>query len=400
MYLMVLDGEYPKDIRVRKEAESIAESGREITVLTRWSKNQARKEVINNVNIIRCGPHYSFNIKGINDILSSVFFIDFLFWLSIKKILKINNVRVIHLHDLPLIKTIQTLIKKKDVKLILDMHENYPEMLDEYKLSKKGWLKRNKDALFFNSFRWKKYEGRHIKKCDHIIAVVDEMKEKIIREYNIDSQNISVVSNYEKRSFSHKEENDDFTFDQTFSILYVGGISPIRGLETVILAIKKINKHFPVRFVIVGGGNNQYIQTLKNLVSENELDDCVHFIGYRPFNKINYYIKRASINIIPHIKSAHTDNTIPHKLFQIFLMKSPVLVSSCNPLNRIVKSNNAGYVFKAESPTSLKEMIVHINKNKEEKTMFANNGYDLAYHKLNWELEAKKLINTYDRYHG
>ena len=54
---MVLDGEYPKDIRVRKEAESIAESGREITVLTRWSKNQARKEVINNVNIIRCGPH-------------------------------------------------------------------------------------------------------------------------------------------------------------------------------------------------------------------------------------------------------------------------------------------------------------------------------------------------------
>ena len=44
--------------------------------------------------------------------------------------------------------------------------------------------------------------------------------------------------------------------------------------------------------------------------------------------------------------------------------------------------------------------IAHINKNKEEKTMFANNGYDLAYHKLNWELEAKKLINTYDRYHG
>ena len=49
MYLMVLDGEYPKDIRVRKEAESIAESGREITVLTRWKKTQARKEKINNV---------------------------------------------------------------------------------------------------------------------------------------------------------------------------------------------------------------------------------------------------------------------------------------------------------------------------------------------------------------
>lgn len=400
MYLMVLDGEYPKDIRVRKEAESIAESGREITVLTRWKKKQARKEKINNVNIIRCGPHYSFNIKGINDIISSVFFIDFLFWFSIKKILKKNNVKVIHLHDLPLIKTIQKLIKKKEIKLILDMHENYPEMLDEYKLSKKGWLKRNKDALFFKSKRWKKYEEKHIRKCDHIIAVVDEMKEKVIKEYNIDSKNISVISNYEKKTFSHKEEEDDFKFDNEFSILYVGGISPIRGLETVILAMKEINEHFSAKFVVVGSGNTQYIQTLKNLVSENKLDNCVDFIGYRPFNKINYYIKNASINIIPHIKSAHTDHTIPHKLFQIFLMKSPVLVSSCNPLERIVKSNNAGYVFKAQSSNSFKEMILHINKNKEEKIMFANNGYNLAYQKLNWELEAEKLINTYDKYHG
>ena len=44
MYLMVLDGEYPKDIRVRKEAESIAESGREITVLTRWKKPSKKRE--------------------------------------------------------------------------------------------------------------------------------------------------------------------------------------------------------------------------------------------------------------------------------------------------------------------------------------------------------------------
>ena len=131
------------------------------------------------------------------------------------------------------------------------------------------------------------------------------MKEKIIKEYNTDSENISVISNYEKKTFSHKEEKDDFQFDNEFSILYVGGISPIRGLETVILSMKEINKHFSAKFVIVGGGNTQYIQTLKNLVSENELDNCVYFIGYRPFNKINYYIKNASINIIPHIKSAY-----------------------------------------------------------------------------------------------
>ena len=46
MYTMILDGEYPNDIRVRKEAESLADSGIKIQVVTRWKKGQARKEMI------------------------------------------------------------------------------------------------------------------------------------------------------------------------------------------------------------------------------------------------------------------------------------------------------------------------------------------------------------------
>ena len=44
MYTMILDGEYPNDIRVRKEAESLADNGIKIQVVTRWKKGQARKK--------------------------------------------------------------------------------------------------------------------------------------------------------------------------------------------------------------------------------------------------------------------------------------------------------------------------------------------------------------------
>ena len=47
MYTMIVDGEYPSDIRVRKEAESLSLSGIETQVVTRWKRGQEREEKIN-----------------------------------------------------------------------------------------------------------------------------------------------------------------------------------------------------------------------------------------------------------------------------------------------------------------------------------------------------------------
>ena len=232
MYLMLLEGSYPQDIRVRKEAESMAESGLEITVVTPWLKGQLRYEYINNVHVRRIGINYSFNVKGILDILNSIFFINFLFYFSVLKLKKEINIKTIHFHDLPLIKTSYLLAKKLNCPFIFDMHENYPEMMEEYEMSQKSLLKKFKDRLFFNTKRWKKYEKNWIYKPNHIIAVVDEMKEKLNREYQIESKKITVVSNFEKLNFSTKIEQDNYLFDSdVFYVGYVGGISPKKSLK-------------------------------------------------------------------------------------------------------------------------------------------------------------------------
>ena len=45
MYTMIVDGDYPNDIRVRKEAESLAANGTSIQVVTRWKRGQEREEI-------------------------------------------------------------------------------------------------------------------------------------------------------------------------------------------------------------------------------------------------------------------------------------------------------------------------------------------------------------------
>ena len=111
-YTMILDGSYPQDIRVRKEAESIAYAGIDIQVITRWKEGEKREETINGVKVFRLGSSYTHSYKGINDILTSIFFIDFPFKKALNNFLKKENVTVLHVHDLPLIKTVVACNKK------------------------------------------------------------------------------------------------------------------------------------------------------------------------------------------------------------------------------------------------------------------------------------------------
>jgi glycosyltransferase involved in cell wall biosynthesis len=401
LYTMILDGSYPQDIRVRKEAESIACAGIDIQVITRWKEGEKREETINGVKVIRLGSNYTHSYKGINDILTSIFFIDFPFKKALNNFLKKENVTVLHVHDLPLIKTIVA-CNKKGLPLLLDLHENYPEMLEELKFNSKGFLKSLKDKLFFSVNRWKKFEKTQINKANHIIAVIEEMKDKLIKEYSISSEKITVISNYEKLDFANNSEIDQFVFkEDVFYIAYVGGISPVRGLETVIKAISIFKQDLQkVEFIIVGDGNSSYVDSLKKLASELNCSDLVHFLGHKPFKKINYYIENVNVNVIPHVKNEHTDNTIPHKMFQIMLQKAPLIVSDCNPMKRILSENKAGFIFKASNPEDFVKVIKEIQSNKKEVNLRVENAFKTVNEKLNWENEAVKLVKLIKENNG
>lgn len=401
MHVMVVDGFYPQDIRVRKEAESLASAGISVCVIARWKKGLTRKETINGVEINRIGINYSHFVKGFHDILYSLFFIDLVFYFGLKRFIQQNNVKILHVHDLPLVKTAQMLLGKEG-KVVLDMHENYPEMLEELTLSKKGFMKSMKDRLFFNFKHWKKFEKKIISIPDHIIAVVDEMKEKLIREYSINSEKITVISNFEKLDFATTTETDEFEFKKdTFYIVYVGGISPVRGLETVIEAISLFKKrNEKVEFILVGSGNQTYLASLIERSKNLDCSDKVHFLGQKPFTKINYYIDNANVNIIPHIKNEHTDHTIPHKLFQIMMQKAPLLVSNCKPMERIVKGHQAGFVFQASDPLNLVEKIKEMQSSPQVVAQCFENAFQAVNEELNWDSESQKLIKLISKYHG
>lgn len=398
---MIVDGSYPNDIRVRKEAETLAKSGKKIMVVCPKYFTQIGLEEINGVLVYRIGNNYTIFKKGINDVIESLFNVNPFFYFNLKKVFRNYPINFLHVHDLPLAGT-GYLFKSKTQKLILDLHENYPEALKTWFSWKKNKLIKIKNTIFFNPKKWSKKERKYCEKYDKIICVVDEMKEKLINNFGIKEQKLMVISNYEKKSFSenfNREVVGNLLDSDVFSITYIGGFGPHRGLDTTIKGMPKIIEKIPnAKLYLIGKGSLDVEVKLKDLVRENELDDAVKFVGYRPFNEVASIMKKSNLNIIPHKANEHTDNTIPHKLFQIMMSKSLLLVSSCKPLKRLVDKHDAGLVFEAENPEDFALKVINIHDNYEKLTYKTENAYSAVMEKgENWDNESLKLFELYNQ---
>ena len=399
---MVVDGSYPNDIRVRKEAEALVKAGKKVLVVSPAGKNDIKEEIINGVAVYRFGKNYTHFKKGIFDIIESIFNVNPFFYFYIKKVFKNYQIDFLHVHDLPLAGTCYLFKSKVKKSLILDLHENYPEALKTWFLWKKNPFIRLKNSIFMNPVRWSKKEEKYCNKYDKIICVVDEMKEKLMLKFNVDTNKMFVVSNHEEKAFIHNftENTSQKIIDKdAFSITYVGGFGPHRGLDTAIKGMVTVVETIPNAILfLVGKGSVDVENKLKEIVKENKIDDHVKFIGYRPFKEVSAIMSASSINIIPHNADEHTNNTIPHKLFQIMLSKSLLMVSSCKPLKRIVEKYDAGLVFEAGNPKDFSDKVIEAFTNFESIRSKTENAYNAVMEKgENWDTESLKLIDLYNK---
>ncbi len=397
---MLLDGFYPSDIRVQKEAESLI-TQHKVFILCCKKAGEKETEIINGVKVYRSIQYKNNAHRGIIDIRLAINFIHLYFKKELPIFIKENHINVLHVHDLPLARTGYLAAKKFQLKTVLDLHENYAAALLTWFIWRKSWIIQLKNKLFFSYGRWMRYEANIIKKYDAVIAVVEEMKERLIAKHTMDFSKITVVSNTEKKSFSlnfNDEKTDYFKeYQNRFIISYVGGFGPHRGLHTAIEAMSTIVKTIPkALLVLIGPASKDVRIYLEELVEKYALQKHVLIKGSQPYKDVIRIMSSSHINMIPHISNEHTESTIPHKLFQILLSQKPLLVSDCLPMKRVVTDNNIGTVFKAGDSYDFSKTIFEMHANYDAVLEIAKKGYDAAKNgNLNWEYSTKDLFQLY-----
>jgi len=395
---MLLNAPYPSDIRVKKESDALLSAGFEIHLLCLRKQNQSYTEEFEGIKITRIDAGKNNYVLAFWDVTMSILFHHPQFLKAARKLLLTQNIPVIHIHDLPLAGTALRLKKELGAKVVVDFHENYPEALKTWFKWKKNPIVKLKNYLFMNPQRWTTFERRASEQSDAIIAVVDEMKARIIQEHSIKPEKITVVTNTEDKGFLLQKQDPSVyqTLPSKFILTYSGGIGPHRGVDVAIEGMKYLTANEDIQLAIVGFGSKSVMDSLYALVEKLQLKN-VHFFGFQPFSKFYSYMHFADVNVIPHQSNGHTDNTVPHKLFQGMMAARPLLVSSSAPLKRLVEQHQSGLVFAAGDPKDFADKVLELYKNKDLKNRLGENGKKASLEgQLNWETTQRSLIQLYN----
>ncbi len=390
---MILDNEFTGDLRVENEVTSLVEAGFNVYVLC---FNHGTKEPIENfhgAHILRLklSLFAKNKMKGFaNTIIDP--FTKYWSW-HLMKLIKKYDIQAIHAHDLYMLgaafKANKSLGKKLPV--IADLHENYPEALKNYKFTKTFPGK-----VIVSIPKWFETEMKWVNKADHVITVIEEANDRY-KKMGVQDSKMTVVANYVNEEFfiSGKDQSDlKKRFENDCVIFYAGGFDIHRGLESAIKSIPIVLKEIPnIKLVLVGAGRIE--EDLKELSVSLNIEKHVVFEGWQKPESLPGYISVSQVCLIPHLKNEHTDNTIPHKLFQYMLLEKPVLSSNCIPIERILKDSEAGVTYQSNDENDFADKLLYMIKNPDLLRKMGINGKKAIRKKYNWAKTSENLIQLY-----
>jgi glycosyltransferase involved in cell wall biosynthesis len=290
----------------------------------------------------------------------------------------------IHIHDLPYAKSGIRAARETGVPAVIDLHENHPAAFAL-------WQRRFVDRVLFSPSRAARLERWAVLAADRVVVVVDEAKDRLVADGG-DPAKVIVFGNMESRELAVPDP-PPLDLERGLRIVYVGGVSEHRGLETAVDAMPLILAERPdARLTIVGSGDG--LESLKARAARLGLEASVTFTGRLPLDEAMDAVRDANVATVPHQRSPLTDATIPHKLFQYMALGRPVLVSDCKPLARTVRATRAGEVFAAGDAADFARRAVELTDPERAEAMGAA-GRAAVLGGYNLETDGAALVAAY-----
>lgn len=389
--VMILDQDFPPDLRVENEARTLLDAGYDVTVLSIAPDHRPVHDSVGGVRIVRARiPAQVRNkMRGLAGMLP---FLHAFVWWQVLKINRVHRISALHAHDLYVFGPALMTGRRLGVPVVGDMHENWVEAIQSY-----AWSTRIPGRWVARPERWQRLEDKWTRALDGLVVVIDEMADRLTAR-GMPPDRITVVPNTIRLEAFNAWPVDAIPELPTNGpiLLYTGGMDKHRGLEDAVDAMPRILASYPdARLVLVGDGATR--KALEARCRESGVGDAVVFAGWQPQPRVKSYMARASIGLIPHLKTAHTDNTIPHKLFHYMHMQLPVVASNCTPLVRILTETGAGETYTSGNPSELAARITHLLSHNADREAMGERGKSAVQSRWHWEATARGLVHMYGR---
>ena len=232
-------------------------------------------------------------------------------------------------------------------------------------------------------------ERRYMRRADAVVMVNESIRAEYAERYAVDGVVIrNCAETGDMQAGQDLYELAGVSSDAHL-VLYQGGFSVGRGLETVIAAVAE----FPERAHLVMMGYGPMELSLCELAESQGVSDRVTFIEAVPPQQLLSTTATATIGLVPY-QPVSTNNrlALPNKIFEYTTVGLPVVVSDIPELARIA-NEGAGLTYDSFDPSDLARAVSEILAPGDIEAAEASSR---SWGRSNtWEIEQRKLVNVW-----
>lgn len=300
-------------------------------------------------------------------------------WIALRLAIR-QEAAIYHFHDPDLIPT-GLILKILGKKVIYDIHE-----LVYFQIADKDWLKFTVFKIIAQRIYYI-FEKIAVKVFDQIILAEDGYLSYFRQHHETPIKYITL------RNFAHLEIIDKSAPSNVSRktkpvIIYVGGLSEIRGIKSIVRAMAILKDS--AELWLLGKWDSETL--MAECMSQSGWEFCRYW-GFVPLTEVYSYMKNADfgISILYPIENYLT--SLPIKAFEYMACGLPMVMSDFQYWQEIF---GACSVFAdPTNPDDIATKIKYLIDNPEEARRLGSLGKELVTTKYNWETESQKLLDLY-----
>lgn len=344
---VVVDNDFNTDVRVRKEISILQRAGYNVNILC-FAFDKKKYSDVEGVKIQR--------IKMKRRIKDVIFFLfnriplyEFIWKNRIKKFIIENSIEILHVHDLYMSKSAYLGVKlsKHNVKIILDLHENYPVAVQHY-----NWTRGFVRNSISNPKAWLQKEAEYLKYASKVIVLSDFFKKDLLLRYKfLSSNNVLPFPNViDLRLFESFRINKSLARSENVTLFYFGAVAERRGIFETLDAVKlEILDGLKVALLIIGPVDKADSAKFFSAINQPEIKPYVKYLPWIDISELVSYLNVVDICLSPLIKNPQHESGVANKIYQYMFGGKPIIVSDCRPQKELIEEFDCGLVYSNQS---------------------------------------------------
>jgi glycosyltransferase involved in cell wall biosynthesis len=282
-------------------------------------------------------------------------------------------------NDLDTLPAAVALARRGEARLLYDSHELYVEHVGPAgKTRARRMLQRGA-------------EERLIRRTDAVITVNQSIAEELERRYGIARPAVVMnVPSHERGTVRPVDLRAEIDLPPERRIaLYLGGVSPDRGIEQLVDAARRLGD---VALVLMGPVDAGYRRSL-----ESRSDGSARFAAPVPAHEVVRFAAGADVGIVPYRNTCLNNYlSLPNKLFEYLAAGLPVVASDFPELRRVVVDHGVGETFDPEDAADIARAIRLVLDDPDRHRELRHRARQAA-EVYSWEGERPKLLSVVER---